>query len=110
MRRAIVFGGLTGLALVPAFVGLTWNPSLSARVPLQPTQLEQIDVRSVVEPTGDHGGDRPSGASDDAPGDHNEGERSGSGQAGDKAEDENGDRGGHSGKGRGRGRGSDDDN
>jgi hypothetical protein len=104
MNKAVLFGAAALAALLPAVVGLTSNPSLSARVPLQPAQLQpattaahptgtRSSVPSTRRPThtpsspatDDHGGDRPTGSSDDTAGD---------------------DHGGGSGKGRGKGSGS----
>ena len=40
MNKAFLFGAAAAVALLPAVIGLTSNPSLSARVPLAPTQLQ----------------------------------------------------------------------
>jgi hypothetical protein len=114
MNKAVLFGAAALAALLPAVVGLTSNPSLSARVPLQPAQLQPATTpphptggTSTTAPTrrptrtpsspatDDHGGgDRPTGSSDDTADDHG-----GSGKGSDD---------GGSGKGKGKGSGSDD--
>jgi len=77
VKKVILFAGMAVIALLPAVIGLTSNPSLSARVPLQPAQVQVTEaptgsptsaaVPSTTRPrpstpaatrSDDHGGDR----------------------------------------------------
>jgi hypothetical protein len=99
VKKAILFGGLAVIALLPAVIGLTSNPSLSARVPLQPAQVQVVDE----SPTGA----RTVRATPSASPTHRASSTPGATRSDDHGGDRKGDDSG-SGHGRGRGRGGDD--
>jgi hypothetical protein len=100
-KIGIITGVAAIAALLPAGIGLAANPSLSARVPVSPAQVELASGRPATSPD-DHGGRRGSGSDDPSP----VSTRTSTRPATTSADDHGGSRRGGSGKGGSSGGGS----